>query len=116
MPEKREVNDWREVYEFPLTYDGIIYAWCANKTMALTFVQMDESERKECVDAINGKGDFTIKNLAFIGPDFYVGDFWLFSVRGWGYLTGINGLNLSEERANEIQGAFIQFVFDRLKG
>lgn len=35
-------------------------------------------------------------------------------IRGWGYLTGINGLNLSSEKAIEIQESLVDYICQKL--
>lgn len=40
----------------------------------------------------------------------------LLTIRGWGYLTGAGGLNLSIEEAEKIQSDFAHWVVDRLQG
>lgn len=35
-------------------------------------------------------------------------------IRGWGYLTGINGLNLSPEKATEIQESLADYICQKL--
>lgn len=38
----------------------------------------------------------------------------LILIRGWGYLTGVGGLNLSEEEAIEIQNDLADYIVERL--
>ncbi len=40
----------------------------------------------------------------------------VFSVRGWGHLTGIGGLHLPENGAARIQDDFIAYILKRLNG
>lgn len=54
--------------------------------------------------------DLTIKD----GCDLYMNDIIVGSFRGWGHLTGTGGLNLPEERAQELQDQMITYVMGKL--
>lgn len=107
---------WKDVYKLPLEYDGYTYCWSKNGTMSIMFSRdVSEKDRKRIVDSINGKSSSKIDGLTSNGPDFYQDNQYLFCVRGWGYLTGIGGLNLPEKKAIKLQDDFINHVLDKLK-
>lgn len=113
---------WEDVYQLPLHPDKHgSYAWSANGTMALMFEyeEVSDSERKEIIDCINGtsedcpfKGQWQLRYAV----DFFVGDCYMFCVRGWGHLTGTGALHLHYKKAEEIQDAFVKYILKRLNG
>lgn len=38
----------------------------------------------------------------------------IIEIRGWGYLTGVGGLNLPEKEADKVQEETTNFIFNRL--
>jgi hypothetical protein len=112
---QKEITKWEQIYQLPLSYDGINYAWTKGNNMALMFeYSISEKDRNLIVDAINGESKLKVENLSFKGCDFLLKGGHIFCVRGWGHLTGIRGLNLPEERATEVQDGFIQHVYKSL--
>ena len=112
---KKQITKWEQVYQLPIKYDGILYCWAKNGTMALMFDDIvNENDRNKIVNAINGNGDKKIENLSFKGCDFFINDNYVFCVRGWGNLTGVGGLNLTQEKALKIQDGFINHVHKAL--
>jgi hypothetical protein len=111
----KEITNWKQVYQLPIKYDGVTYAWSKNNNMTLMFERsISEKDRILIVDAINGESNLKIENLTFDGCDFLLEGGHIFCVRGWGNLIGQGGLNLSEDRATEIQDGFINHVFKSL--
>jgi len=114
------MKDFKKYFPLPLKLDEppySSYAWTNKGDMALTFD--DDVMREEAlaiVDTINGEANETIPNLKFDGVDFFDGDTYIFCIRGWGNLTGIGGHNFSHERAEKIQDAFRDYVYEQLKG
>lgn len=107
---------WEKTYQLPLHFDGWNYAWAANDTMSLMFeFGMTKEDCQKIVDIINGDIEGSIEGIRNEDHEFFMGETYIFCVRGWGYLTGIGGLNLPQEKAAEIQDGFIKFIFGRLK-
>lgn len=106
---------WEQVYQLPLKYDEMLYAWSKNNTMALMFNKVvKEDDRETIVKTINGESDMKIEGLDFKGCDFFINGNYAFCVRGWGYLTGIGGLGLTANKACEIQYGFIRHIYEKL--
>lgn len=115
--------DFKDYYKFPLkpmpglelikvlTDDNqMAFDWC---------VELAPLLRHQLLTKINGipaSGD--LKTL-YIPEDgiVYYGKFFdkpLLRIRGWGHLTGIGGLHLSEDKAKEIQDAFGNYIVKQL--
>lgn len=123
--ELAKVPSWKEVYQLPLHIDKHgSYAWSKNGTMALTF-ETGEGEKQfvkamkradKILRCINGENvhvsdiSWHLKNECEV----YLGDEWVFTVRGWGHLTGIGGLHLNADQACEVQDGFIKYILERL--
>ena len=116
--------DWRDVWELPLHLDEFdSYAFSKNGVMALTFVDAHTKwqilENRRIVAIINGseesdgQHEYIHNGYADISCD---AERIVFSVRGWGYLTGTGGLHLSEKDAARIQDNFIEYILNRLNG
>ena len=115
MEEQLIKDAWKKYYKSPFEYDGYNYVWSENRTMSLMLGTMVEEEAERIVDALNGKKPHSIGGLRHDGPDFFIGEQYIFCVRGWGFLTGGGGMNLPHEKAVKIQDSFIEFVFETLK-
>lgn len=111
---KGDLKDWRDVWHKPLIYDGVTYVWATNRIMAITFIGLTDRERFAMVDKLNGKGDFIIHGLFRIGVDFHAGGDFLFCVRGWGNMTGRNGMQLDNETARKLQESFVKYILKKL--
>lgn len=117
VSDKMERSTWDKVYELPLILSEYgSYVWSSNDTMSLQFNSIkSRNERQKIVNAINGSSEYKIEGIKKDGCDFYVGKEQIFSVRGWGHLTGSGALNFPEEKALEIQNGFIDHVLNSLK-
>ena len=105
------MKTWKEVYDLPLELDEYSsYAWSKSGVMALQFKNISKEDKIKIVSSINGLTDRKIEGLTNKGVDFYINDKLAFYVRGWGNLTGIGALNLSEDKAIEIQNGFIDHI------
>ena len=107
---------WQEVYKLPLKYDGIMYAFDADDNMVLDFednVNIDNI--KTIINNINTSTNNKIIGISNTVDRFYIKDEPAFSVRGWGHLIGIGGLNLGPEVATRIQNEFIDYINSVLK-
>ena len=116
---------WQDVWELPLKLDECeTYAFSANGVMALTFEGETEEQIREArniVAIINGEQetDGAHEWVHYGSADIYcdAGDAerFVFSVRGWGHLTGAS-MRLSEKEAAHIQDDFIAYILARLNG
>ncbi len=113
---------WNKVYDLPLSLDECSsYAWTKSGVMAIQFNGLkDRLNRQRVVDSINSMpinsmSDYRMKSISHKGCDFYIGDTYVFCVRGWGHLTGSGALGLPEEKALEIQDGFIAHVLKSLQ-
>jgi hypothetical protein len=111
--EKKIINTWQDVWKLPLRGDEWgDYAWSKNDTMALMFDKsFNDADRAKLIEAINETTNFKIPNLTINGCDFFKDGEYIFCVRGWGNLTGTGALNLSQEKALEIQDGFINHIY-----
>jgi hypothetical protein len=82
--------------------------------MAITFESLTHLERTKCIAAINELEEYKIQDLFNVGVHFYRGSEPIFIVRGWGEMIGTGGLNLTPEKAEELQGQFIRHIFNCL--
>lgn len=114
---------WEDVWELPLHLDECdTYAYSKNGTMALTFDADTEEqilEARKIVAIINGEqeSDRQHEYVHNGSADIYCdAERFVFSVRGWGHLTGTGGLHLPEKGAARIQDDFIAYILKRLNG
>lgn len=73
--------------------------------------------RKEVCDIINGKiSNMKYKEVTYNKPQGTIESKGkpILLIRGWGYLTGGGGLNLSENEAQEIQDDLANYIVDNL--
>lgn len=113
-------NSWKDIYRLPLKTDefGWHYVFSDNGVMAMTF-DFDIKDEKlvdGIVGCLNGKHGNTVRPGEWNtkGCDVYCGDGFVFSVRGWGHLTGCGGLNLPHGKAVEIQDGFVEYILGKL--
>jgi len=114
---------WEDVWELPLHLDKHdTYAYAKNGTMALTFESNTKEEileARKIVAIINGEAE-SDRQHEYI-HDGCAGIFCdarrlVFSVRGYGYLTGTGGLHLPWSGAIRVQDDFIAYILKRLNG
>lgn len=112
---------WQDVWELPLKLDECErYAFSANRVMALTFEGDTEEliqEARNIVAIINGEATPSeshewVHNNGSVDISCDAERF-VFSVRGWGHLTGAP-MRLPEKEAVRIQDDFIAYILDRL--
>ena len=111
---------WQDVWELPLKLDECeTYAFSANGVMALTFEGETEEQIREArriVAIINGEQEtdgaheYVHNGYADIYCD---AERFVFSVRGWGHLTG-SAIRLPAKEAARIQDDFIAYILARL--
>ena len=114
---------WQDCYQFPLKVDEYcpIITWTANKQRAFDWcVNISYEKQQELIDVLNGTKQFQFKhkfyregieihseNPIFKGKPILL-------IRGWGYLTGVGGLHLSQEEAVKIQNEFGDYIVEQL--
>ena len=106
---------FKDVYQLPLEVDKYsIYAFCSNGVKALTFTIRENFIKEAVVNSINENQSKFEPKWTRSGNSFYYQDNLIFIIRGWGYLVGVGGLNLSNEKAAEIQEEFGQYILECL--
>ena len=93
------------------------YVWDSEMQMVFTFDEdaVPENVQKELIKIFNNERDtegdqvfdFEEENLLMNGD--YIG-----CIRGWGYLTRLGGLNLSDEIAKGVQDDLAKYILERL--
>lgn len=113
---------FEKYFKLPFKADKFgIYAWDANDKMVLQFDYeiFDEEEMEMLVTQINGEtpenGNITFGELTYKNSDFFSNGEYIFCIRGWGYLTGEGGMNLTETEACEIQDDLANYILNKLK-
>lgn len=123
--------DFKDVYKLPLEkYEGMDKVFHANGHMAFDFLRRykngdehalhaaEESQNK-IINILNGDDSQKIKH-PLKHEDGYIwiqkDDKWykIMLIRGWGYLIGTGGLNLSAEEAAKIQDDFGNWIVETL--
>ncbi len=115
------MKNWTDVYKFPLKLDkcGMQYVFDSNNQIVLNFVSEDDTLNKELFANIVGdSNDEPDEPFIYRPHDQMIlnNGVILISIRGYGYLTGTGGLNLSGEEADKIQDEFGQYIVDKLNG
>lgn len=111
---------WQEVYKLPLRieeYAPFMVVTSDNKRAFDFLFDNFDNFYEKIIETINGtphKFDhkFYYNNY---GEILYDGN-QIITIRGWGYLTGVGGLNLSDEEACKIQDEFGKYIIDKLNG
>lgn len=118
------MEKFESAFKMPFHLDryGETYVWDNNKNqMVLMFSDevVDSDLKKAVVECIN-TGEFyeALKGKEFTNPNnddeiFMNGEYFM-CVRGWGYLTSRNCMNLSTRDAAEIQDNLVEFIIKRL--
>ena len=110
--------DWRKVYKLPFKYDDYNYVWADNGTLTLTFdIDYCEEDKRDVILKVVKKlnGDSSIKfkkKFELEEIEFYYDNEFVFTIRGWGHLTGV--LKLSEIEAEKTQDDFAQWILETL--
>lgn len=104
----------KEVWNTPFRV-SFPYIFTSNGKMALTMYDFSKEELTHTICSIlNGKGG-AIKTVKRVGPITFLVNGAELVVRGWGYLTGVGGLNLPDEEAAKIQDEFSDWIYEILK-
>ncbi len=111
------MKTWKDVYRLPLRLDkSTFWVYDDNYNFVFQFETEDEKLKIEIIDVINvdknlDRDDyFEYRNTLIVDSK----GIEIIMIRGYGYLTGIGGLNLSDKEACNIQDTFGQFIVDRL--
>lgn len=113
--------NFKDIYKFPLeSFEGLVYTFDYNR--AFDFKFFNDREQELIVKALNGdyviKKDLKLsydKDESIIYSEISGKPTKAISIRGWGYLTGTGGLNLSEDVAVKIQDEFAEFIIKQLQ-
>jgi hypothetical protein len=110
------MKNYKDVYLFPLEE---LHGWVYDQKENFVFQFMidDEKTQQKILDVINGKENLKNLDLVFKHEQGEIVDksgMSLILIRGWGNLTGIGAMNLSDEEASNIQDTFANFIVERL--
>lgn len=114
---------FEEVYKFPLKVDEYcpIITWTADKQRAFDWcVNIPLHSKQELIDVLNNTVQHSFKHKFYReGIEIYSNNPIfngkpILRIRGWGHLTGIGGLHLSEEEAVRIQDEFGDYIVEQL--
>lgn len=119
-----KIKSFRDVWKFPLYYDDMGKVWSLVGEMAFDFddASSKESLRMRITDCLNDEFD-DFKMPAGTVLVYSEGDIFLsqvedknrfISIRGWGHLTGIGGLQVTARKAAEMQEEFANFIIKKL--
>lgn len=112
---------FRDVYKFPLSpimdeFTKFVYA--DSSVYAFKFLIESEAGMKVILDILNDRSRAKMSGKLtydkFSGC-VYVNGKELLKIRGWEYLTGADGLNLSMEEAAKIQDEFGLWICEKLQ-
>lgn len=115
--------NWRDCYKLPLKVDDYcpIITWTVDKQRAFDWcVDVSYEKQQELVDIINGtkqhqfKHKFYREGIEIYSDNPVFNEKPILRIRGWGHLTGIGGLHLSEEEAIRIQDEFGDYIVEQL--
>ena len=134
---KNQTNlTWQDVYKLPLRQEEAapFMVMTADNQRAFDFEwpAWDTYEKDSHIDGksilviiekLNGDNSVILEN--YYNFSYHDGEIWAFStkakkkkhimlIRGWGHLTGIGGLHLSESAAAKIQDDFGNFIVETL--
>lgn len=108
-------------YKLPLKVDDYcpFYVYDSVQTMALNYIREDDINNNdfsllyEIIDAINGNNNNKY-NVSDKDDIIYIDNIPTLLIRGWGYLTGVGGYNLTFDEAIEEQDKFKNYIVNRL--
>lgn len=115
---------WQEYYKLPLKVDEYctIITWTAENQRAFDWlINATLEQKQQLIDVINGansdrkfKNQFYREGIHIYSKASELKEVPILRVRGWGYLTGIGGLHLSQEEAIKIQDEFGDYIVEQL--
>ena len=107
---------WKDAYKLPLEFDGIMFGFDKDINLVLDFeFYTDKDVALNIIKIINSGVRTRVAGLSNTDTKFYLNDELIFTVRGWGHLIGIGGLNLGPEIAIRIRNEFIDYINSVLK-
>lgn len=106
---------WKDAYTPPFKDCYGICIKDSKGRMVANFLTTSEENRSRIIGILNGK----LKSEALVpfsrqNQHIYYGPHKILLMRGWGYLTGIGGLNLDEETAAQIKDSMADYIVDKL--
>lgn len=110
---------FNKAFKMPFTTDEVMHIFDANGQLILnTIKDLNKENMINLCERLNGYSDPAYSNdwqyresdqvVTQNGREMY-------SIRGWGYLTGIGGLNLNEDEAKLIQDDLGEYVAERMR-
>lgn len=127
MEKQTEIIDWKDVYKFPLEFKFGCKVMTPDFNMAFDFIpswisdiptlQISSEDKQKIVRVLNGSDEKILNKYEITHKNgtISVNGLAMIWVRGWGHLTGRNGLNLAEYKAIKIQNDFANFIVETLK-
>lgn len=117
MKKNRKLPDFKEIYSSPFEKQCDVYFFSSNGVMSFNILTNNKELILQIEQCLNSKipikvSDNVEKDEIIIKID---GNPVLLA-RGWGHLTGVGALNLSEEVAKKVQDDFICWTISKLKG
>jgi hypothetical protein len=121
--------DFKDVYKFPLEMITSSKVMTSEFNMAFDFIpefmekedmklfKISKEDKKNIVRILNGEEAKINTQLSFRYENgtIFCNDLHFIWIRGWGYLTGVGGLHLKEDKAIEIQNQFAGFIIETLE-
>lgn len=108
-----------EIYRPPFHAEGVCI-YTANNIMAFMATNLGRFPKQmmqRTVEILNGDSEpVGNPDVGWDNGEIYINGDPFMAVRGWGYLTGANGLNLSENEATEIQNNLVEWTASKIKG
>lgn len=112
------MKNWNEVYSLPFRLmEGMSWVYDDNDNFVFQFIVSDENLRLKILEVINGNKEVQGRTSKFIYKEGFIqaeNGSKLLLIRGWGNLTGVGGMNLSDEEACNIQDTFAQYIISKL--
>ena len=107
----------QNIFKPPFHTDSYrIYIFDTDNDMCFNILIEDEFLCYDILDAMNDKKiDKKYDNVRIDNDYLYINDVPVLLVRGWGYLTGIGGLHLSNEEAIKVQKELLEYVKNKLE-
>ena len=108
--------NFKDYFKLPLRLVCGFMVFSENSQKVFDFlVDLTEEQRQQCLDIINGIAAPIVKrNYQYVNGVVYMNETPFIRLRGWGYLTGTGGKNLSAEDAVEIQNQLGNYIVDKL--
>lgn len=113
------MNKALDIYKPPFTTDGV-FIYASNGIMALMAINLslysDRILERVCQILNDEDTPVGAPKIGYDNGELYLNGDPFLAIRGWGYLTGIGGLNLPEDTAASIQDQFAMWVANKITG